>query len=125
MLNVVSIRQKVAKAIAKAPTEVDVKRYVKQDDGVGGYILATEPVSVTTCVGLLNNSGQLKEAVSTGGLVSIASGGTFTTIYEDGIQFKKGDFFITKGKKYTVLQAVNILELNIYWELKLEEEDVT
>lgn len=121
-MNVVSIRQKVNKAISKAPRTVKVYRQGKVDDGAGGYINSA-PILVTECDGILNNSssGSININVSSGGMVNTSKGVTFITVYEEGVEFKKGDYFILDGIKYKIENPVNILQLNIYWELNLEQ----
>lgn len=123
-MNVVAIRQKVKKAISNAPKTIQVYRNSKQDDGAGGYILLPEPILVTECDGVLNNSSSngININVSTGGVVNTEKGITFITVYEDGVRFKKDDFFTIDGTKYVIKNAKNILEMNIYWELELEQD---
>lgn len=122
-MNIVSIRQKVKKAISKAPITVQVKRLEKVDDGAGGYLLSKEPTLVTECEGVLNNSssGGININVSSGGIVNKSTGVTFLTVYEEGVEFKKGDFFTIGSQKYIIQNPVNILNLNIYWEIQLEQ----
>lgn len=122
-MNVNSIRQKVASAIKKAPIEIVVYRPNKVDDGCGGYFIPQdEPSTVVAQIqGILDNSsqGNITQHSNPGGVTVITQAPKFITIWQEGIIFKKGDFFILDGIKYEIFNAVNILNLNIYWQLSL------
>lgn len=122
-MNIVSIRQKVIKAIQKAPKTIQVFRTEKVDDGAGGYIESTVPTLVAECDGILNNSSNssININVSAGGMVSTTGGITFITVYQEGTEFRTGDFFTLDGIKYVIKNPVNILHLNIYWEIQVEQ----
>lgn len=122
-MNVTSIRQKVAQAISKAPTKVTVYRQNKVSDGCGGYILSQDNpvIRVGQFEGVLNNSnsGMLTDNANPGGKAAYSKSPQFITIWKNGVTFKKGDYFILNGTKYEIYNPVNILNLNIYWQLDL------
>lgn len=122
-MNVTSIRQKVAQAISKAPTKVIIYRQNKVSDGCGGYILdQNNPViRVGQFEGVLDNSnaGGITDNSNPGGRVAYSKSPQFITIWKNGVTFKKGDYFLLNGKKYEIYNPVNILNMNIYWQLDL------
>jgi hypothetical protein len=122
MLNVLALRRKVAKAISVAPTAIEVYRIPKIDNGAGGYTEGT-PELVCRCDGLLDNSTSkyLTALVSQGGTVSENTSDLFITTYVEGQPFMKDDYFTVNGQKYVINNPVNVLELNIYWQLSLSK----
>ena len=121
-MNKNAIRLKVQQAINKMPTNIDLKRYPKTSDGMGGYIIGDTPINVKTFNALLDNS---KHSVF---VPTMTEGGTVTTnrsyrlyaVYDPEFTILKGDFFIANGTTYTIKTPVNILNLDIYWECDLE-----
>lgn len=125
-MNVVSIRQKVSRAIAKAPTTIELYRAESLDDGAGGMYTG-EGKLYATVEGLLDNSSHsgLSIQVNNGGKTTRGttySAPKFYTIHQADIVFKIGDYFIIDNVRYTITNAVNILNLDIYWELDTEVE---
>lgn len=125
-MNIVSIRQKVERAINKAPLTITLMRDFKVDDGCGGYIIpeVRPDAKVATIQGILDNSSSGVSGVSStpspGGIVTKSNSPKFITIWQEELEIKRGDYFTLDGVKYTVTNPVNILNMNIYWELSLE-----
>ena len=122
-MNINSIRQKVERAISKAPLQITVLRPNKVPDGCGGYIIPTDnpETIVGTIEGILDNSssGSVTDNANPGGRAAYTKSPQFITIWQEGITFKRGDYFLLDGKKYEVYNPVNILNMNIYWQLDL------
>lgn len=125
-MNIVSIRQKVERAISKAPLTITLMRPYKVDDGCGGYFTPEirPEAEVATIQGILDNSQSGVSGVSStptpGGVVTSSKSPKFITIWKEELEIKRGDYFTLDGVKYTVTNPVNILNMNIYWELNLE-----
>ena len=120
-MNIISMRQKVAKAIKKAPTIVTIMRdlYIVKD---GEKTLSDTPKIVAENVeGLLDNSTHEKLAITIKELGTLRQDDDpkFYTVYKEGVIFRDGDYFVLNGDTYKITNAVNILNLNIYWELDL------
>lgn len=120
-MNIISMRQKVAKAIKKAPTIVTLKRdlYIIKD---GEKTLSDEPKIVAENIeGLLDNSNhsRLNITIKELGTLRQDDKPKFYTVYKEGLIIRDGDYFELNGDIYKVTNAVNILNLNIYWELDL------
>ena len=123
MINVALMRQKIKSAISKAPIKVDFIRVPVTQDEVGGQVEG-EPIYVAKQVeGLLDNGhhNALNVITTDGGTSKTNKYPLFYTVFEEGAIFKAGDYFLFKGKKFVVSNAVNILELDIYWEMNIEE----
>lgn len=123
-MNVNSIRQKVATAISKAPLDVVVLRENKVSDGCGGYFIPEDnkETIVAKIQGILDNSSSetLTDNANPGGKAAYSRSPQFITIWQEGVTFKKGDYFILDGVKYEIFNPVNILNMNIYWTLNLQ-----
>lgn len=120
-MNIISMRQKVAKAIKKAPTIVTLKRdlYIVKD---GEKTLSDKPKIVAENIeGLLDNSNhsRLNITIKELGTLRQDDKPKFYTVYKEGLIIRDGDYFELNGDIYKVTNAVNILNLNIYWELDL------
>lgn len=122
-MNVTSIRQKVAQAISKAPLKVTVYRENKVSDGCGGYMISEDNPILRVCQveGILDNSskGQLTGNPNPAGRLHYSKAPVFLTVWKSGTKFSRGDYFEIDGNKYEVQNAVNVLNLNIYWQLDL------
>ena len=126
-LNVLSIRRKVDKAIRTAPCIVDIYRDTFVDNGVGGKkkVPATKPL-YKEVVGLLDNSGHSSLSIivgNNGAQYNKDNGCVYYVAYVDGVEFKQGDYFKISSTKYTITNAVDILNLHIYWELNIRTEN--
>lgn len=125
-MNVASIRQKVERAISKAQLTIAIYRPNLRDDGCGGYVLPdrNEYVLVAHTIGILDNSSSTtpRSTANPGGRVDEVSAGSFITTWQEGITFQKDDFFELDGIVYTISNPVNVLNMNIYWQLDLIKE---
>lgn len=128
MINVISIRGKIAQAINKMPTEINLCRYTKIPDGMNGYINSDVAEEVAWFNALLDNS---KHSLNIGdtsivdaATVSIARDSKLYVVYDDSFDILKDDFFIVENVKYTIKNAPNILNMNIYYECDLASEDI-
>ena len=121
-MNTASIRQKIIQAIVKMPTSIELKRYEKTPDGIGGYTVAEEPSDVHTFDGLLDNSkhSYLLPVIAEGGTVDRKRTFVLIAPYYPEFTILKDDYFEVAGTTYTIKNPVNILNLNIYWECDLE-----
>lgn len=122
-MNVTSIRQKVAQAISKAPLSITVYRENKQPDGCGGYIISQENpvIRVGKVEGILDNSssGSINTSANEGGKVPYSKAPQFITIWKPNLKFLRGDYFDLDGTRYVIDNPVNVLNMNIYWQLSL------
>ena len=120
-MNINMIRKKVERVIKECPTEVTVLYDKYKDDKYGGVELVQEGVEKFTTIGVYDNvSRSLSTIESDGGIVPVISNLKFYTLYEEDKQFKVGDYFYIKDEKFTIKNAINILNLNICWQLDLE-----
>lgn len=122
-MNVTSIRQKVAQAISKAPLSITVFRENKIPDGCGGYIICEENpvIRVGKVEGILDNSSSrdVSGGSNKGGKVPYSKAPQFITIWKPNLRFIRGDYFDLDGTRYVVDNPVNVLNMNIYWQLSL------
>lgn len=120
-MNIISMRQKVAKAIKKAPTIVTIMRDVYIVSGDEKTLSDTPKIVAENVEGLLDNSTHEKLAITIKELGTLRQDDDpkFYTVYKEGVIFRDGDYFELNGDIYKVTNAVNILNLNIYWELDL------
>mgnify|MGYP000855201381 FL=1 len=122
MLNANAIRVKVQQAINKMPSSVALQRFTKTSDGMGGYTVSDTPDTVATFNGLLDNSKHsalIPTLVEAGTIIAQRSYKLYA-VYDSAFDIQVDDFFTVKGITYTVKNAVNILNLDIYWECDLE-----
>jgi hypothetical protein len=121
-MNVLSIRQKITQAIRKMPTTVVLKRYVKVDDGMGGYTLSNTATTIATFDGLLDNSkhGFISANISDSGTVARERAFSLILVYDPTFTILPDDFFEVSNVTYKINNPANILNLNIYWECNLE-----
>lgn len=120
-MNINMIRKKVERVIEECPTEVTVLYDEYKDDEYGGVELVQEGVEKFTIIGVYDNvSRSLSTIESDGGIVPVISNLKFYTLYEEDKQFKVGDYFYIKDEKFTIKNAIDILNLNICWQLDLE-----
>lgn len=124
-MNITSIRQKVAQAISKAPLSVTFYRENKQPDGCGGYIVSQENpvIRVGKVDGILDNSSSRDVSASSndGGKVPYSKAPQFITIWKPNVKFLRGDYFDLDGTRYVIDNPVNVLNMNIYWQLTLKQ----
>lgn len=120
-MNIISIRQKVAKAIKKAPTIVTIMRDVYIVSGDEKTLSDTPKIVAENIEGLLDNSTHSKLDITIKELGTLRQDDKpkFYTVYKEGLIIRDGDYFELNGDIYKVTNAVNILNLNIYWELDL------
>lgn len=126
-MNVELMKSKIAQAIEKMPTEINLKRYAKSSDGMGGYTKSKSPISVApTFNALLDNSVHNPPTIIINESSTIEQSQTakLYVVYDKSFSILEGDFFIIGHTKYTVKKAVNILNLNIYYECDLGDEEV-
>lgn len=121
-LNVERIRNQVKKAIQVAPFELQMKRRVYKHDGRGGKI-PLETVDAFSGICLFDNSGDgaFSLTQSDAGREEKQSGPYLIVIYEYPNQILEGDYFEYNGSIYTVTKVTNILALDIYLQVRLEE----
>ncbi len=126
MLNKVSIRNKVRKAIQVAPTNVTVYRPNKVDDGYGGYIIPEDKpnVRINQLDGVFTNSSRGANTITLpGGIVTNFKPSTLLVLWEEGIDYRVGDFMYIGGIKYTVTNPINVSNLDIIWQLEMSSKD--
>lgn len=121
VLNITSIKKSVEKAISTSPTNINLMRENRIDDGYGGYYLDTKNPHII----IFNNDIYLNEVSATKNDTLITEGGRVDKI--NGVsaiipignyEIKEGDFFIKDDKKYTVKFATNIYQA--YWSVDWE-----
>lgn len=123
-MNIISMRQKVSKAIKKAPTIVTIMRDVYIVNGEDKTLSDTPKIVAENVEGLLDNSTHEKLAITIKELGTLRQDDNpkFYTVYKEGVIFRDGDYFVLNEDTYRITNAVNILNLNIYWELDLVME---
>ena len=123
MINVVAIRNKIQQAIDKMPTVINLKRYSKVSDGMGGFAKASIPTNVATFNALLDNSshGIITTQLTDSAVLNIEKTNKLYVVYDTNFIVLKDDFFIVNNIRYIIKNAVNILNMNIYYECDLED----
>lgn len=121
-MNTDRIKAQIKKAIAKMPTSIKLMRYTKIDDGAGGYTLATEPIEVKTFDALLDNSKQSSYnfLLADGGTVTRNKSPKLILVHDETFVVMTDDYFVVGGTTYKVVNPVNILHMDVYWECELE-----
>lgn len=126
-LNVERIRKQVQKAIEVAPFSVSFKRRVFKDDGRGGKLATGEILDAFDGICLFDNSGDGAFGLvhSEGGRENKQgdgqSGPYIIAVYNENNQIVEGDYFEYGGSRYEVTKVTNVLALNIYWQVRLQE----
>lgn len=127
MINVISIRSKITQAISKMPTEINLYRYVKVSDGMGGFITSKEPIFIAKFDALLDNSQHSitlgDTRVSDAAVIVIGRTTKLYAVWNALYEIKKKDIFTVAGIDYEINNPVNILNMNIYYECDLESVD--
>ena len=122
-LNVERVRKQVQKAIEVAPFFVTMKRISYKSDGRGGKIRDGDPQDAFKGICLFDNSGDgpFSLVSSEAGRLESQEGPYLIIVYESDDQVIEGDYFEYGGSRYLVTKATNVLALDIYWQVKLEE----
>ena len=123
MLNTESIKRKVSVAISNAPTTVNINRQLYVDDGIGGRLKDREETFYDV-VGLLDNSGSTKyrHYKDDPGRREDNVQSKFYLVCNDYYKPEIGDYFTIDNVKYVIGGYQDILNLHIYWDIKLEME---
>ena len=123
MLNTDSIKRKVSVAISNAPTTIDINRQVYIDDGIGGKV-KDRVDTFYNVVGLLDNSSSTKyrHYKDDPGKREDNVQSTFYLVCNDYYSPEIGDYFTIDNIKYVIGGYQDILNLHIYWDIKLEME---
>lgn len=121
-MNKAKIKQDVQRAIDKMPTSIELYRFEKISDGAGGYTLSTEPTLIGTFNAILDNSNNsfISPQAGDGGTVVSKRSYKLIAVYDPNIDLQRHDFFTVNGLTYKINNPVNILNLDIYWEVDLE-----
>lgn len=102
MINKQLLIRKVKKAIEVYPSIIELKREIKEDDGMGGYNV-TGVDDVATFNAFLNNEGSsLSISFSDGGKVEKVSKSTLLVAYSEEFKLLKDDSFTLDGIDYRV-----------------------
>lgn len=122
-MNVSRIRKQVQKAIEVAPFSLQLKRDERESDGRGGTLSTGNVIDVFEGTCLFDNSGDgpFSLVQSDGGREKEQAGPYLIVVYEDNVDIQLGDYFEYGGSRYEVAKVTNVLALNIYWQIKLEE----
>lgn len=124
-MNVIAMRGKIQKAIDKMPTEIALNRYILRSDGMGGFIRSQYPTEVAIFNALLDNSSHsissLSKSTSDPATTVYGKTNKLYAVYSDNFEILVDDFFEIAGTKYIIKNAVDILNLNIYYECDLED----
>ncbi|MBE6067763.1 MAG: hypothetical protein E7211_08735 [Clostridium lundense] len=107
-LNEARIKQKVKKSISIMPTNINLKRIEKIDDGMGGYI--EQEIDVATFDGLIDDSNHSVyiDRMNEAGTIKRTRSITLLAVCED-FEIKDNDYFEAKGRKYKVAYATTLL----------------
>ena len=119
MINVERIRQQVQKAIDALPSEIDLKRISKVDDGYGGDIESETDVKIFNAfIDFASNKPQIFINTNDSGTITSVKNITLLAAYDLTFIIDKDDYFTYKGIKYNVRYPIN--QFDIYWECELE-----
>lgn len=120
MINKDIMIRKITKAINVYPTEIDLKREIREDDGMGGYLVTGEK-DVKIFRAFLDMSGSsLSVAFSDGGKVERITKITLLVPFSNEFEILKGDYFKLNNVTYRVKNPN--LQFDICYLAELEEE---
>lgn len=121
-LNIERIKNQVQKAIKVAPFSVTLKRQIYENDNWGGKV-PLEVVDAFSGICLFDNSGDgaFSLTQSDAGREEQQAGPYLIVVYEKPNQILEEDYFEYGGSRFTVTKVTNILGLNIYLQVRLEE----
>lgn len=118
MINKQLMIRKITNAINVYPSQIELKREIREDDGMGGYIV-TGVDDVATFKAFFNNAGSsLSISFSDGGKVEKVSKSTLVVPYSDDFKIMKGDLFTLDSIDYKVSNPN--LQLGICYLAELE-----
>lgn len=122
-MNVSRIRKQVQKAIEVAPFSLKLKRAETKPDGWGGSSLTGNVIDVFEGTCLFDNSGDgpFSLVQSDGGRQKEQAGPYLIVVYDENVDIQLGDYFEYGGSRYEVTKVTDVLALNIYWQIRLEE----
>lgn len=119
MINVERIKKQVQKAIATMPTEINLKRLQKTDDGYGGEI--EQEIDVATFSAFMEDKAsgmQINVTTGDAGTLKRLRNISFIAVYDNSFTIKAGDYFTIKETKYKVRYPSN--QYDIFWQCELE-----
>ena len=101
-MNIISMRQKVAKAIKKAPTIVTIMRDVYIVSGDEKTLSDTPKIVAENVEGLLDNSTHEKLAITTKELGTLRQDHDpkSHTVYKEGVIFRDVEYFINHRNEF-------------------------
>lgn len=117
-MNKQRIITQVTKAISTYPSIINLKRTIKNNDGLGGYT-ATES-DVATFDGFIDVSGSsLAIVIGDGGTVSRVKKISLILAYNESFTVEIGDYFNANGTDYKVVYPNNLFDVCYICELEV------
>lgn len=107
-LNEARIKQQVKKSISIMPTNINLKRIEKVDDGMGGYI--EKEIDVATFDVFVDDSNHsiYLDRMNEAGTITRTRSITLLAVCE-GFEIKDNDYFEAKGRKHKVIYATTLV----------------
>lgn len=125
VLNVNRIKARINRAINTAPTEAVYRRRVYESDGRGGQKHIGDK-DVGKFQGILDNtsSSAIQLIFNDGGKSRDDTAPKLYVIYDEVFSPEVNDYFRIDNIEYRFANCVNILELDILWEVTLSFNEV-
>lgn len=116
--NLARIRKRLEVEKNKLGIVIDIERTVYVDDGMNGKV-PNGTISVYSGKAIVINNPNANRVVVDGGrTVNIA--GTLLVMYDDSLDIKTNDVVTIGDRKYTVIDCVNVDNLNVYYNISLD-----
>lgn len=117
------VRRRLQREMERVGIDITIHRQKYESDGSNGYVLSGEETTFVVKGILKSLSGaSAKSFKSTDGGKTYTVSDTLSVLYEEGTTFQMNDWFIHGNVKYTIAQASNVGEQNVYWLLGLTLE---
>ncbi|TAN64777.1 hypothetical protein WS9_013365 [Paraclostridium sordellii 8483] len=112
------IKPKIQKVINKFPTEVTILRNAKNE-----YEEPTKPITICNIKGFWHDGSTMISQITTNGGKIKRDRQYFLMVLYDQVSLliKEGDFFEHKGVKYEIVDKGNCNNMDIYFDMLLEE----
>lgn len=118
------VRRRLQREIERLGTDITVHRQKYISDGSNGYIASGEETfGVKGILKSLSGASASTFTYMDGGRNCTITE-TLSVLYDGKVNFKMYDTFVNGDTKYTVMQASNVGEQNVYWLLGLTTEPV-
>lgn len=118
------VRKRLQREIERLGIGITIHRQGYISDGSNGYIPDKE--ETFDVVGILKSLSNTSKSTFTymDGGKNCTITDTLSVLYDGVTNFEMYDWFVNGGTKYTIMQASNVGEQNVYWLLSLTTEPV-